>query len=297
VQTARFLLSARIPFHMYKIIQEGEARIKAPVTKKISSSMPVFYNPVMRSNRDICVLLLNSINKKDMRIADPLAASGVRSIRFVLELRKNKIKSIDINDNSKKAIKIIKENIKINNIFDINKKIKIHNNDANLFLLESTGFDYIDIDPFVYPGPFLNAGVQRIARYGILGVTATDTSALCGSSPKACLRKYWAKPLRNELMHETGLRILIRFVQLIGAMNEKALIPIFCYYKDHYMRCYFRAEKGKQRVDKVLKHHGFFDKAGPMWLGTLFDKRLVNMMNKNTEDNKTTSRYQHGWFL
>lgn len=275
---------------MYKIIQEGRARIRAPVAKKISSKMPVFYNPVMRSNRDIAVLLLNSLNKKNMSIADPLAASGVRSIRFVLELKKNKIKSIDINDNNKKAIKLIKENIKINNIFDINKKIKIHNKDANFFLLESKGFDYIDIDPFGYPGPFLQSSVQRIARDGILAVTATDTSALCGNSPKACMRKYWAKPLRNELMHETGLRILIRFVQLIGAMNEKALIPVFCYYRDHYMRCYFRTEKGKQKVDKILKQHDFFDNSGPVWTGKLFDKKLVNIMNKNIKiiDDKNT---------
>ncbi len=266
---------------MYRIIEEGRARIKVSAEKKISRSMPVFYNPVMRSNRDISVLLLNSLNKSNMKIADPLAASGIRSMRFMLELKKGKVESIDINDNNIKAIKIIKENIKINNIFDINKKIKIHNKDANLFLLESKGFDYIDIDPFGYPGLFLNAAVQRISRGGILAVTATDTSALCGSSPNACLRKYWAKPLRNELMHEIGLRIMIRFVQLIGAMNEKALNPIFCYYKDHYMRCYFSAEKGKQRVDKILKEHKYFNKAGPMWLGSLFDNNLVKQMAKN----------------
>lgn len=275
---------------MYKIIKEGKARIKVPVTKKISKQMPVFYNAVMKSNRDICVLLLNSLNKKGMRVADPLAASGVRSARFMLELKKGKIKSIDINDNNKNAVKIIKENIKINNIFDIDKKIKIHNKDANLFLLESKGFDYIDIDPFGYPGIFLQSAAQRIARNGILAVTATDTSALCGSSPKSCLRKYWAKPLRNELMHETGLRILVRFVQLIGAMNEKALKPMFCYYKDHYMRCYFMAEKGKQKVDSILKKHGYFNGAGPLWLGSLFDEKLVNKMIKNIDmiDDKRT---------
>lgn len=287
---AIFLLSKKIPTSMYEVIEEGRARVKVPVTEKISKSMPVFYNPVMKSNRDICVLLLNSLNKKSMSIADPLAATGIRSIRLMLELKKGKIKDISINDNNKKAIKLIKENIKINNIFDVSNKVKIYNKDANLFLLESKGFDYIDIDPFGYPGIFLQAAAQRISREGILAVTATDTSALCGSFPHACLRKYWAKPLRNELMHETGLRILIRFVQLIGAINEKALNPIFCYYKDHYMRCYFKAEKGKQRVDKILKQHNYFSNSGPMWLGSLFDKNLVNKMVKNIDldDNKET---------
>ena len=81
-----------------------------------SKGMPVFYNPVMKLNRDVSVLLLNAIDKKKMRIADILAASGIRSIRFIKELSKNKIKEITINDYSKDSIKLINENFKINKI-------------------------------------------------------------------------------------------------------------------------------------------------------------------------------------
>ncbi|MCU0373510.1 MAG: ATP-binding protein, partial [Ignavibacteria bacterium] len=44
------------------------------------------------------------------------------------------------------------------------------------------GFDYIDIDPFGSPCPFLDAAIKRLSRGGILAVTATDTSALAGKS-------------------------------------------------------------------------------------------------------------------
>ena len=101
----------------------------------------------------------------------------------------------------------------------------VQDKDANMFILESSGFDYIDIDPFGSPNFLLDSSVKRISRGGILAVTATDTSALAGSYPDACRRKYWAEPLRSEMMHEAGLRILIRKGQLIGAQFEKALTP------------------------------------------------------------------------
>ena len=267
---------------MYTIINEGNAELKIAVAGKISKEMPVFYNPVMKLNRDISVLLLNSVDKKGLQIADPLAGTGVRSIRFLLELKKNKIKAISINDYSKEAVRLIKENLKLNKI-KLNNKIIIKNEDANIFLLSSTGFDYIDIDPFGSPNFMLDSAVKRLARDGILAVTATDTAPLCGTYPTACLRKYWAIPLRNELMHEIGLRILIKKIQLIGAQYEKALTPIFSYYKYHYFRVFLRCEKGKKDVDKVIEQHGMFENAGPLWLGPLFDKLLVKKINKMSE--------------
>lgn len=285
---------------MYKIIQEGKAKVKVAEAKKISKQMEVFYNPVMKLNRDVSILLLNSVNKKDMQLALPLAGSGIRAVRFALELQKGKIKIMHVNDYNKKAVQLIKKNLELNKV---NKDIVIHNNEANKFLLDSTGFDYIDVDPFGTPNPFLDAAVRRMSRDGILAVTATDTSALSGSSPKACLRKYWAWPLKNEFMHETGIRILIRKVQLIGAEFDKAFVPIFCFAHQHYYRVFFKCEKGKQKVDTILKEHKFllynkktmdrrvseinyakgYDFAGPMWVGKLWDVRLVKKMNKNSD--------------
>ncbi|MBN1502239.1 tRNA (guanine(10)-N(2))-dimethyltransferase [Candidatus Woesearchaeota archaeon] len=300
--------------NMHKI-REGKAEIFAPETDKISRKMPVFYNPVMELNRTISVLLLSSLQERNMQIALPLTGTGVRGIRFLLELEKNKIKYLTFNDNSKTAVSLIKKNVEINNLGK-NKKIIVHNEDANLFMLKSKGFDYIDTDPFGTPVPFLDSSILRLARDGILAVTATDTAALAGSSPNACLRKYSSKPLKNEFMHETGIRILIRKIQAVGAQCEKALIPIFSYAKDHYYRVFLRCIKGRQKVDALLKNHGFilycdkcldrritfnifnhkkcisckseYDYAGPLWLGDLWDRELVGKMYKNCDkvDNK-----------
>jgi len=275
---------------MYTVVKEGAIKVKVPKVKSVSKEMGVFYNPVMSINRDISVLLLKSLNKNNMLIADPLAASGVRSIRFLKELKKGKIKKIYINDQNQKAVKSIKQNLALNGIKINDKKIIIKNNDANLLLLNSTGFDYIDIDPFGNPNYFLDAACKRIARNGILAVTATDTSSLSGTFPKACLRKYWAKPKKDAVMHETGLRILIRKVQLVASQYEKALVPVFSYSKDHYMRIFLRCEKGKSKVNDVLKMQDYFNEAGPMWIGKLWDEKLALKIYKISIKDKIFSK-------
>lgn len=108
-------------------------------------------------------------------------------------------------------------------------------------------------------------------------------------------------------MHETGLRILIRKIQLIASQYDRALIPMFSYSKDHYFRVFFRCKKGKKHVEHVLKQHRFilfcrnclnrsiseknsgkceckkeFEYGGPLWTGLLWDSDLVKQMMKNS---------------
>ena len=101
---------------MYENVIEDKVKIRIKKAEKISKGMDVFYNPVMKHNRDISILLLNSINIKCMNIALPFAGSGVRGIRFLKELKKNKIKKISFNDYNNKAVQSIKNNLKLNNI-------------------------------------------------------------------------------------------------------------------------------------------------------------------------------------
>ncbi len=294
------------------LIQEHSAGIKAELAEKdVHKKMPVFYNPLMKSNRSLSILLLNTIAKKNLRIADLLAGSGMRSLRFLMELKKNKIKEIVVNDFKENFRSVFEENLKLNGINEINEikktsRISIKNQEASLFLLQEQGFDYIDIDPFGSPNPFLAAAVARISRGGILAVTATDTAALSGTYPKVTQRKYWARPMRNYLMHEIGLRILIRKIQLQGMQFDKALAPILSYHKNHYFRVYFVSAKGKEECDKLIKQQQYFlfcgkclnftvsdfncgncecgqslSFAGPLWTGKLFDSVLVNLMAKN----------------
>ncbi len=290
------------------IIQEHSAKINVTLPKgDINSKMEVFYNPVMVSNRNISILLLNSISNTNMTLADPLAGSGIRSLRFLKELKKNKIKTILINDIKENFPKTFQSYLTLNKITKTNqKKIQLQHEEATLFLLNNKGCDYVDIDPFGTPNPFLSAAVAAISRDGILAVTATDTAALTGTYPEVTKRKYWATSLKNYMMHETGLRILIRKVQLIGVQFDKALTPILAYHKDHYFRIYFRSEKGKEKCDELIAQHLYFlycphclefktfqynkevcshnhqfQYAGPLWAGNLIDQKLIKSIAKH----------------
>lgn len=270
-------------------ITEGRAKVVEYTSSIVSKDLPVFYNPVMKLNRDISILLISAFGMKKMRVADIMAGSGVRDIRFAFEASKGTISEIHCNDGSAQAVTLIKKNIALNKLKSKkNLKIKISKKDANLFLLESEGFEYIDIDPFGSPVPFLDAAVRRLSRGGILAVTATDTAPLCGTYPKTCLRRYWSMPQKCGMMHEIGLRILARRVQLIGAQYDKALVPVFSLSTDHYFRIFFRNEKGKSAVDGVIKRHGMLGLAGPLWLGQLWDSQLVKKMGALAEKNKFT---------
>ena len=268
-----------------KQIQEGKAMVFVDTPKIITKKLPVFYNTVMKLNRDLSILLLDAFPKDKFNIGLPLAGSGIRGIRFLKELPKKKINSIAFNDYKNDFLGVMKKNLTANKLSK-DKRIFLYNQDANEFFIQSKGFDYIDIDPFGTPNPFLDSAMKRLARKSILAVTATDTSALCGTHPKAGIRKYWAKPLHNELMHEVGLRILIRKIQLVAAQYDRALTPILAFSINHYFRVFFSCIKGKEATDKVLKQHGFFKESGPMWLGSLGDKKLAAAMLLKTEDKK-----------
>ena len=107
-------------------------------------------------------------------------------------------------------------------------------------------------------------------------------------------------------MHEIGLRILIRKIQLQGIQFDKALTPILSYHKEHYFRIYFRVEKGKEKCDDLIGQHQYFlycsnclnyktskynketclckkefQFAGPLWTGAFQDKSLITLMAKN----------------
>ncbi len=262
------------------------------VTKaeKIAKSLDVFYNPRMELNRTITVEVLKAFGKKGMQIALPLAASGIRGIRLLKELPASMIKRIDFNDHSNKAVALIKKNLKLNNIAS---RHTLSEKQADQFLLEGKGWDYIDIDPFGSPNFLLDAAMKRIARDGLLGVTATDTAALAGTYPNTCKRKYDALSIRNHMKHEIAARILIRKVQLIGAQYERACIPIVSYAKEHYVRIFFRCMKSKTKAENIVRQHGLLgfckkhgivtqaccstEMAGSLWMGSLFDKSIKRM--------------------
>lgn len=281
-------------------VNEGGLKLSVPDPKdsRLSKKDTVFYNPAAKISRELTLAFLKSV--KVSNFLDLLSASGAMGLRIAKDLT---IKIL-LNDANPKAVKLIKKNIKLNKI----KNAEVVNESANKLLKKIKKFDYIDIDPFGPPVPFLDSAVQKVSKY--LAVTSTDTSALSGAYPKACLRKYESAPLKNEFMHETGVRILIKRVQDFGIKHKIALEPVFSFHFERYSRVFFKVGKNMEKIrqnmgyichcdtclwrksSKIEKKScpnckGELRCAGKLWIGTLWDSKITDEMLKQVVSYET----------
>ncbi|MEN3028587.1 MAG: tRNA (guanine(10)-N(2))-dimethyltransferase [Aquificaceae bacterium] len=281
------------------MIKEGQVYLELSLPCIVSSQMEVFYNPQMRENRDLSLLLLLSLPFEGLRVCDPMGASGIRLLRMLLETER--VERAVYNDVNQRAVDFFKGLVERHSL---GNRVEVYQEDACLLLRKLRNLHYVDIDPFGSPVPFLESGILPLARHGVLAVTATDTSVLSGTYPSTCLRRYGSRPLLSaEFYHEVGLRILIKKVVEEGAKSDFLLKPLFSYSYRHYFRVFFQKDIGPKRVDHLLKYIGFIlycDRclyregvsleglkascphchsrlhlAGPLWLGELWDREIV----------------------
>ena len=297
------------------IVIEGKAKIIIPDPKYFKRPdgvfepawAPVFYNPRMKENRDIAILVTYTyFNSREYFFVEPLAGVGIRSIRFALESQGHGI----ANDLDPLSYYYITRNIILNKVID---QVKPYNHEANTLLnsLRSNGVivDYIDIDPYGSPIPFIESTAYAIAKGGLVGVTATDTGPLNCSYPYTCLRRYDSYCIKTDFSKEMGLRILIGSIIRKAASHDIAFKPILSYYRDYYYRVYFTVSRKATDANKLLDDIGYiiYDKEthkriiirsldqlsnieykgniiGPLWIGTLGDidfiTRIINLINK-----------------
>lgn len=301
-----------------KTVEEGLTKIQFPEFDKISSDAPVFYNPHMELNRDISILALQTFQKQEDRninICDLFGGSGIRGVRYKNEI--DGVGHVLINDISETANEYERHNVELNNL----KDIEIFQHDASMFLRMHKGeFDVIDIDPFGTPSPFLDSAGYCSRRNSLLCVTATDTSALCGTYKEPCIRKYNAKPYKSEYCHETGIRILAGFVALTLAKYSKSIEVKLSHSTEHYMRLYIEVKKGSKKSDECLKNIGYIShckhclyreenkglatstpnicpecgekliQAGPLWLGEIQNEEFISKMIAESENKKLNTK-------
>lgn len=301
-----------------KTVEEGLTKIQFPEFDKISSDAPVFYNPHMELNRDISILALQTFQKqeaRDINICDLFGGSGIRGVRYKNEI--DGVGHVFINDISETANEYERHNVELNNL----KDIEIFQHDASMFLRMHRGeFDVIDIDPFGTPSPFLDSAGYCSRRNSLLCVTATDTSALCGTYKEPCIRKYNAKPYKSEYCHETGIRILVGFVALTLAKYSKSIEVKLSHSTEHYMRLYIEVKKGSKKSDECLKNIGYIShckhclyreenkglatstpdicpecgekliQAGPLWLGEIQNEEFISKMIEESENKKLNTK-------
>jgi tRNA (guanine26-N2/guanine27-N2)-dimethyltransferase len=278
--------------------EEGEVKIKY--------TEGAFLNPEARLSRDISMALVSGFAKRDTRVLDPTAATGIRGIRYYKETGAKDVTLLEINE---KASKIAKKNMAFNKVRArlLNQSIQEFANSA------AETFDVIDLDPFGSIVPNLY-DIMKLAHDGTyLFLTATDTAVLCGAQERACLRIYDAKPMHNELCHETGLRILLGYVARTAAQFNYGVEPLISLSYAHYMRLFLRLKSGASASTGSVRQLGYahycskcgfrnteqatfprlqkcpmcgtlLETAGKMWVGRIQDKRAISEVIKRLGD-------------
>ncbi len=281
-----------------ELFKEGKAKFYADnlQTKKAE----VFYNPKREFSRDINVLLISALKRKDLNGAELFSGSGVRGIRLCAET--NAFSNFTFNDI--KTADIIKKNI------DKNKKVlktKAIVTGSNAVDIKTERlYDYIDIDPFGSPVFYLDNAFSLIRKDGILAVSATDTAALLGSAQKACRSKYSSLSFKCSYSNEIGIRILIKRVNEIASKRGLSVKPLLFDFEGNFIRVYFKLTKlsknndvGKayqctncpnRSIKKSVKCSFCGSKMfeiGPLWLKSIYDKDIVKNMLSYLNENKS----------
>jgi len=301
-----------------EVVREGKTSIVVPKLEAYvketweyaPSRAPVFFNPAMELNRDVAVLVLQTYQRtlgKEISVCEPLTGCGVRGIRFAIEVEG--VRRVVLNDINPEAAKLAELNVERNKLAE---RVFVMNEDANLLLSRYAAprkrFNFIDVDPFGSPAPYLDSAVRALRDGGLLALTATDMAPLCGVHPKACVRKYGGKPLRTEYCHELAVRLLAECLTMTAAKHEIGVEVVFSHSTDHYIRAYAVVHQGAKQADRSIQKMGYIlhcftcfhretskgifppwkrectecgsklDVAGPLWLGKIFDEKFCVLM-------------------
>ena len=273
---------------------------------QIAINEGVFFNPKMEGLRTLSVLFLKAFGAEGSLI-DCTAATGIRAIRYAKEVG---IKDVTILDINKIAFDNAVKNMKSNGV-----DAKAFNEDLQVFAgRHEDQFDIIDLDPFGSAAPYIH-DILKISRNGsLLMITATDTAVLCGAHLSACIKTYAARPLHGEPCKEAGLRILIAYVSRIAAQFNFGIEVLLSLSDLHYFRVFLRLDKGAKKALDSVKTGGFgaychscqnfvvkkgvvpslnlsceyctniMDPFGSLWIGNLYDKRILKDMYALAED-------------
>ncbi len=287
---------------------EGRARLILP--PHVGGKSGVFFNPRMGMNRDIAMLfaLSHFFPSRQLRVCDPMTASGVRAVRYVLET--SNVLHVLAADSEPNPVETARKTVDLNGLAG---KISVVHSEANLLLLNhvTERFDLVDLDPFGSPAPYFENTLRATVDGGVIAATATDMGPLTGARAPACIRRYGVRPVRSEFEKEMAIRILAACLILIGGRLELGVEIPFSHASDHYARIYAKVNKGRRSANLSAKSLGFLEYCpkclrrstqsklesvrtscmecggsmrigGPIWLGPIWDPLTVQMMIGHT---------------
>ena len=308
-------------------LQDGQERPSHMPRGPAKKTGGGFLNPAMAPSRTRSVLLLKDAlqhnwltsPEKPIRAFDALCSTGVRIRRWRNEIPDElqprlRITGNDLNDFAL-SWAIASHN---NNLPDYTENIEMNHDrygsmaqripvngiyfqklDAKLAMADAS-YQWIDIDPFGSPVPFIDSAIQSLARTGVLEVTATDTAALTGSSLSSQKRRYGAQGIVDDYAHDDAVRVLLGLIAKTAAMHDRIIKPILSLFDGHHVRVSVLVKTSKEAASNFQEQLGYrlrtenvpyeFIKypsaeqmdlaSGPLWIGPLMDKEIAGRLTE-----------------
>lgn len=288
--------------------EQFEEVVEGAASMRFSTNELVFYNKIQVLNRDLSVQVIRLFSEtlqkeRDARVADKLArferdggerapfpavqgitvldalaASGLRSVRYLKEIPN--VRRVTINDLDAAATTKASENVNRNGVSD---RADIHTGDATSLMYAHRepllNFDVIDLDPYGTASPFLDAAVQAVSDGGLLCVTCTDMTVLSGNFPEVCYSKYGAIPLKARYTHETALRILLHSIDCAANRYKRHIEPWISMSIDYYIRVFVRIHERPAEVKRSVVKTAYIlqsSQCPSFWLQPVGQERANN---------------------
>eukprot|EP01083_Nonionella_stella_P123296 371468_1 len=189
----------------------------------------------------------------ELAILEGLSASGLRSMRYALEIPA--LSRVVVNDFDASAVEAIKRNIEFNELSP--EKVVASHADASALMFNSTNeFDVIDLDPYGSASMFIGPAVKSVKSGGLLCVTCTDMGVLCGKDPEACWARYGAMSFRSKFCHEMALRILLGCISRHAAVYKRHIVPVLSLSINFYVRVFVRVYDSALETKKACTKAG-----------------------------------------
>ena len=222
------------------------ARRKAAQKEKDDQNNPKISAENEKDNETV-VLEAAKKYHNGIRIFEGLAASGLRSVRFGLEIPG--VNEVIANELDKNAVEFIERNIEINNLSHI---MMAKHGDAAMGMYQSKAtdnlYDVIDLDPYGSPSIFLDATVQSVRDGGLLCITCTDAAVLCGNALEKCSAIYGAVSLRSKFCHEMAIRIILQCLDSHANRYSRYIVPLISLSVDFYFRVFVQVFESQKQV-------------------------------------------------
>jgi tRNA (guanine26-N2/guanine27-N2)-dimethyltransferase len=263
-----------------------------------------FYRPLSQVARDLGVLsaAIYRCDTSHLRVLDAMSGCGVRSLRYWLESRADWVWA---NEGNPELSSVLHQNLEE---AIASGCCQVTHLDANRVFFECYNhkdyYDFVDVDCFGSPAPYLNTSLWATKIGGLLYLTSTDGRTATGHAPQSSLSTYGAYARNHPAAHEQGLRLLIGSVQQQAAAKGLGVEPIFSLQVGQTYRVMLRliatqaltAENygflgychhcgdyqtvAWRKLGRVACPHDShpLTLSGPMWLGVLHEQLYLRRM-------------------